>query len=117
MGDGRDKGHFIANSIGGEIVGGETNVFPRRRDVNRGWSREGRLFRLIEIFPCKNPGIMYFHRAIYLSESDSPDFLEVGIVRSDNSSWIECFDNRLWLLTFGMRSRASAAVFSTIKHH
>jgi hypothetical protein len=95
MGDQRDKGHFIASSLGGEIIGGEPNVFPQRRDLNRGWSPAGKRFRRMEHFALKNPGTLYFHRAIYLCESETPDFLQVGIIRPDRSLWVEDFDNRL----------------------
>jgi hypothetical protein len=37
-----DKGHFIANSIGGAVDRCEVNVFVQRRDLNRGWSAEGK---------------------------------------------------------------------------
>lgn len=39
-----DKGHFIANSIGGTIEGIEINAFIQRRDLNRGWSTEEKFF-------------------------------------------------------------------------
>jgi hypothetical protein len=37
-----DKGHFMARRNGG---GSQLNIFPQRRDVNRPWSKEGKLFR------------------------------------------------------------------------
>jgi len=40
-----DKGHFIAHSIGGAVDGIEMNVFLQRKNLNRGWSNEGKLFR------------------------------------------------------------------------
>ena len=39
-----DKGHYIAHSIGGAVDGLEANVFQQRRDLNRGWSSEGKIF-------------------------------------------------------------------------
>lgn len=39
-----DKGHFIAHSIGGAVDRLEVNVFVQRRDLNRGWSAEGKRY-------------------------------------------------------------------------
>jgi len=94
MQGGRDKGHFIAHSIGGVVVAAETNVFSQRRNLNRGWSEAGKVFRRLERYAVENPGTPYFHRAIYLLESDVPDFLEVGLVTTDYKLWVEVFDNR-----------------------
>ena len=94
LGAGRDKGHFIAHSLGGEVIAAETNVFSQRRDLNRGWSAAGKTFRPMERFAAENVGTPYFHRAIYLREIDIPDYLEVGIIQPDHSLWNECFDNR-----------------------
>ena len=90
----RDKGHFIASSVGGAIIAAETNIFSQRRDLNRGWSSAGKIFRSMETFAQNNPGTPFFNRPVYLLESDTPDFLEVGIVKADSTVWIEVFDNR-----------------------
>jgi len=42
MGSNRDKGHFIAHCIGGRLG---VNVFWQDRDLNRGWSPEGKIYR------------------------------------------------------------------------
>lgn len=94
LGTGRDKGHFIAHSIGGEVLAAETNIFTQRRDLNRGWSAAGKAFRQMERMAAKNAGTAFFHRAIYTCELDVPDYLEVGVVRPDNTLWTEVFDNR-----------------------
>ena len=94
LGVGRDKGHFIAHSIGGAIIAAETNAFSQRRDLNRGWSAEGKKFRLMEQFGSDNPGTPFFHRPIYIGETDIPECLEVGIIRPDLTAWIETFNNR-----------------------
>ncbi len=39
FGNDYDKGHFIAHYSGGPI---DINLFPQHRDVNRGWSSQGR---------------------------------------------------------------------------
>jgi len=64
-----DKGHYIARAIGG---GEQLNIFPQRRDLNRGRSAAGHLFREMEKYCVRNPGILCFHRPIYLDESAQP---------------------------------------------
>ena len=90
----RDKGHFVAHSIGGAVAAGETNVFLQRRDLNRGWSEAGKVFRRLEFEAKRNPGALFFHRAIYTVESTTPDFLEVGLCIPGQSLKVACFDNR-----------------------
>jgi hypothetical protein len=90
----RDKGHFIAHSVGGAVVAAETNVFLQRRDLNRGWSEAGKRFRKMEVVAKEHPGSLYFHRAIYLVESTTPDFLEVGICLPGQTLQVAAFDNR-----------------------
>ena len=90
----RDKGHFIAHSIGGAVVAAETNVFLQRRDLNRGWSEAGKVFRQMEINAQQHPGALFFHRAIYLVESTTPDFLEVGLCLPGQDLEVATFDNR-----------------------
>ena len=77
-----DKGHFIAFSIGGEVSGGETNIFPHNRALNRGRSDEGKVYRRMETFAANHPGTLFFHRPIYERETDTPNWLEVGILDS-----------------------------------
>jgi len=89
-----DKGHFIANSIGGVIDGVEINAFPQNRSLNRGWSDQGKVYRKMEDYCFNNPGIFCFSRPIYFDESFRPSLLEYGLLKFDNSFWIEIFDNR-----------------------
>lgn len=89
-----DKGHFIANSIGGAVDRLEINVFVQRRDLNRGWSAEGRRYREMEKYCLLNPGTFCFSRPIYTDETSRPAFLEYGILRSNGELSVECFDNR-----------------------
>ena len=56
FGPGWDKGHFIAHAIGGAVDQAEVNVFVQRRDLNRGWSAEGRRYRDMERYCELNPG-------------------------------------------------------------
>ncbi|MBN8489372.1 MAG: hypothetical protein J0M20_16810 [Burkholderiales bacterium] len=91
---GRDKGHFIAHSIGGAVIAAETNVFSQRRGLNRGWTADGRVFRSMERHAAERPGTPFFMRPIYLAETDVPDFLEVGILLESGKPWVVLFDNR-----------------------
>ncbi len=89
-----DKGHFIAHSIGGAVDGIEANVFVQRRDLNRGWSPEGKVFRAMEKYCFLNPGTFCFNRSLYVDNSARPAFLEFGVLKSDGELWVERFDNR-----------------------
>src|SRR5947209_6594094 len=40
-----DRGHFVAHTAGGPM---DMNLFPQRRDLNRGWSAQGKQYRLME---------------------------------------------------------------------
>jgi hypothetical protein len=53
LGANRDKGHFIAHSIGGRF---DVNVFSQDRDLNRGWSAQGKLYRQMERYCQEHPG-------------------------------------------------------------
>lgn len=88
-----DKGHFIANSIGGRVLKHEVNVFPQLRRLNRGWSKEGKVFRSMERYCSQNQDIFCFHRPIYLDLSIIPTYLEFGILLPDGTFWIELFNN------------------------
>lgn len=89
-----DKGHFIAHSIGGAVDGIEANVFVQRRDLNRGWSPEGKLFRAMETYCFLNPGTFCFNRPLYADGSARPAFLEFGLLKDNGKFWVERFDNR-----------------------
>lgn len=88
-----DKGHFIAHSIGGAIDGIEANVFIQRRDLNRGWSDAGKQFRKMEKYCFMNPGTFCFNRPLYLDGMSKPAFIEFGLLKKDNTLWVECFNN------------------------
>lgn len=89
-----DKGHFIGNALGGAVDRLEMNVFVQRRDLNRGWSEEGKRYTQMERYCAQNPGTFCFSRPIYLDESARPAFLEFGLLRSDGELLVERFDNR-----------------------
>ena len=89
-----DKGHFIAHSIGGAVDRAEVNVFIQRRDMNRGWSGEGKRFRAMEKYCALNPGTFCFNRPLYIDGSAKPAFIEFGVLTINKELWVECFDNR-----------------------
>jgi hypothetical protein len=86
-----DKGHFIAHCI---VGGTQLNLFAQRRDLNRGWSAEGKLYRKMEGYCFEHPGTLCFHRPIYLNDSARPAALDFGLLREDGSLWIARFDNQ-----------------------
>ena len=89
-----DKGHFIAHSIGGTVEGIEANVFIQRRDMNRGWSPEGKRYRDMEKYCGANPGTFCFSRPIYLDLTSRPAWVEFGLLTAEGEFRVECFDNR-----------------------
>ena len=89
-----DKGHFIAHSIGGAVDRSEMNVFVQRRDLNRGWSEEGKLYRAMEKYCVVHPGTFCFSRPLYEDQTSKPSYLEFGILKDTGELWVECFDNR-----------------------
>ena len=93
LGEMWDKGHYIAHCIGGAVDHAELNVFRHRRDLNRGWSNEGRTFRKMEDYCFNNPGTFCFHRPIYLDNSMFPTTLEYGVLTKEKQLWVERFNN------------------------
>jgi hypothetical protein len=86
-----DKGHFLAHAAGGEL---DMNLFPQRRDLNRGWSEEGKLYRRMERRIAGRPGTFHFHRPLYGDGSWVPWRLELGMLLDDREWWVERFANR-----------------------
>jgi hypothetical protein len=86
----RDNGHFMAHCIGGGLG---VNVFSQNRDVNRGVSSEGKVYREMERYCCANPGTFCFSRPVYADTTNVPRWLEFGLIRQDASLWIEVFEN------------------------
>jgi len=85
-----DKGHFIAHSLGGSS---NMNIFPQVRELNRGWSEEGKKFREMERLASQHPGMMLFNRPIYSDGTVWPRYFEFGLLKPDGELWIELFDN------------------------
>lgn len=85
-----DNGHFMSHLSGGSI---DLNLFPQRRDVNRGWG-EWRRFRDMEKFVAKTPGTFAFARPIYRDLTLIPMELEFGYCDSNLRFTWEVFPNR-----------------------
>lgn len=90
-GDNYDKGHFIAHGFGGPI---DVNLFPQRRDINRGWKPDGKPYREMERFVAANPGTFVFSRPIYNDLSFCPYMLEYGYCDMNLNFFVKQFPNR-----------------------
>ena len=73
--------------------GMEINVFIQKRSLNRGWSDEGKGFRLLEKYCATNPGAFCFSRPTYFDQTAKSAFVEFGILKSQKLRWVECSDN------------------------
>jgi len=90
-GDNYDKGHFIAHGFGGPI---DINLFPQRRDINRGWGDEGKPYRQMEKFIAANLGTFVFSRPLYTDLSFCPTELEYGYCIQSLNFEVKRFPNR-----------------------
>lgn len=88
--DDADRGHLLAHTAGGGL---DINLFPQARRLNRGWSKEGKLFREMERYVADHPGTFFYHRLLYTKDGWIPDELEYGVLRDDRDWWIERFKN------------------------
>jgi hypothetical protein len=68
-------------------------VFPQDRDLNRGWSEEGKRYRALEREIGASPGRFFFCRLIYTDETDFPTWVELGTLRS-GAPYVGRFRNR-----------------------
>jgi hypothetical protein len=75
-----DKGHMVAHAAGGTFG---PNMFPQDRDLNRGWSSEGRRFRALEREIARTPGTFFFRCLLYADDTDFPAAIELGVLRPD----------------------------------
>ena len=86
-----DKGHFLGHASGGEL---DINLFPQRRELNRGWSAEGREFRAMERYVAQHSGTFFYHRPIYNDETWVPQSLEYGVLEDDTRWRVKTFANK-----------------------
>lgn len=90
LGANRDNGHFIAHCIGGGL---DVNVCSQDRELNRGWSPQGKIYRQMEKYCQEHAGTFCFSRPIYADSSSVPRWLEFGILKEDEILWVEVFEN------------------------
>jgi hypothetical protein len=88
---GYDKGHFIAHSNDGQI---DINLYPQLKELNRGLSLQGKLYRSMERYLQRNPGVFYFIRPIYTDLTWFPDKIDFGIFTKERGLILNRFDNR-----------------------
>ena len=88
--DDTDKGHFIGHALGGGL---DVNLFPQSKEINRGLSKRGKVFRAMERYCYKNPGTFCFSRPIYGDYSWRPFMLEYGLLNKAGDLWVERFEN------------------------
>lgn len=86
-----DRGHFLGHASGGRM---DINLFPHRRELNRGWSVDGRLFRKMERHVAENPGTFFYHRPVYDDDTWIPAILEYGVLVGGKDWWVERFANK-----------------------
>ena len=90
VGTHRDDGHFMARSIGGGL---DLNLFSQDRLLNRGWSPQGKIYRRMEKYCREQEGTFCFSRPIYADGSNVPRWIEFGVLKTDETLWVEVFDN------------------------
>jgi hypothetical protein len=88
---GYDKGHFIAHCNDGQI---DQNLYPQLRELNRGLSEQGKLFRSMERYLQRNAGVFYFVRPIYSDLTWIPDQIDFGIYTKERGLLLNRFENR-----------------------
>jgi hypothetical protein len=73
-----DRGHLIPHLSGGEFG---PNIFRQRRDLNRGWSSQGKRFRALEREAATTSGTFYFGHLLYEDGTAYPTEIEAGLLR------------------------------------
>ena len=86
-----DKGHFISHKINGNL---DQNLYPQLKELNRGWSKQGKLFRSLERYCEQNPDAFLFTRPIYTDLSWIPTFIDYGIFTKEFGLLLNRFNNK-----------------------
>jgi hypothetical protein len=85
-----DRGHLIPHLSGGEFG---PNIFRQRRDLNRGWSSQGKRFRALEREAATTPGTFYLGHLLYEDGTAYPTEIETGLLRGETLH-VDRFRNR-----------------------
>jgi hypothetical protein len=80
-----DRGHVIGHVMGGGL---DLNIIPQMRALNRGGG-----WRRMERYCYDHPGTYFFCRMLYAGLSSHPAEIEFGILKADNSVWVDIFKN------------------------
>lgn len=86
-----DRGHLGSHAQGGSERG--INLIPMARELNRGWSQQGKVFRELERYCASHPGTFFWVRLLYANASWTPQRLEYGILKRTGELLVELFDN------------------------
>lgn len=86
-----DKGHFVGHASGGCL---DINLFPQRRELNRGWSEAGKRYRAMERYIAAQPGCFFYHLPIYDDKTWIPAELEFAVLLPNSTWWNEKFANK-----------------------
>ncbi len=86
-----DKGHFIAHKINGNL---DQNLYPQLKELNRGWSSQGKLFRAMERYCQNNPEAFVFTRPVYSDLTWIPAFIDYGVFTKEQGLLLNRFNNR-----------------------
>ena len=91
--EGKDRGHFLSHGQGGLM---DVNFFPQVKQVNRGWSPAGKLYRAMETHAVHHPGTFSFSRPLYARENATwdPEQLEYGLLLPGPTLRAIVFPNR-----------------------
>jgi len=91
--EGKDRGHFLSHGQGG---GMDVNFFPQLKEVNRGWSDAGKLYRAMERYAAGHPGTFCFARPLYAEGNDTwhPEQVEYGVLVGEETLRAVVFPNR-----------------------
>ena len=85
-----DRGHLIPHLSGGEFG---PNIFRQRRDLNRGWSSQGKRFRALEREAAATPCTFYFGHLLYEDGTAYPTEIETGLLHGE-ALHVDRFRNR-----------------------
>jgi hypothetical protein len=108
-GKGLDKGHAWSHAQGGREGG--PNYFRQARSLNQGRSRNGKLWRQIEIYLAANAGLPAFIRLIYraANTTDLPDEVEYGLITKGRQFRVVVFPNASHASPVGLREPARSS--------